>query len=90
MELPPGFEDPKRPNHVYKLHKALYGLSKLLEHGMNALRIFISRTVLKWAKLIVLSLLTKLIMIYLFAKYMSMTLYLAQLTKNFVESLVGS
>lgn len=21
-----GFEDPKFPNHVYKLHKALYGL----------------------------------------------------------------
>ena len=26
IEQPPGFEDPKYPNHVYKLDKALYGL----------------------------------------------------------------
>jgi hypothetical protein len=26
VEQPPGFEDPEFPNHVYKLHKALYGL----------------------------------------------------------------
>jgi hypothetical protein len=47
VEQPPGFEDPKLPNPVYKLRKALYGLSKLLEHGMNALRIFFSRMVLR-------------------------------------------
>jgi hypothetical protein len=26
VEQPPGFEDPKKPNHVYQFHKALYGL----------------------------------------------------------------
>jgi hypothetical protein len=26
VEQPPGFEDLKFPNHIYKLHKMLYGL----------------------------------------------------------------
>ena len=25
VEQPPGFEDLRNPNHVYRLHKALYG-----------------------------------------------------------------
>ena len=28
VEQPPGFEDDKKPNHVYKLRKALYGLKQ--------------------------------------------------------------
>ena len=34
VEKPPDFEDDKKPNHVYKLKKVLYGL-KHLEHGMR-------------------------------------------------------
>ena len=29
VEQPPGFEDYKFPNHIYKLKKALYGLKKV-------------------------------------------------------------
>jgi hypothetical protein len=39
VEQPPGFEDECYPDHVCKLSKALYGLSKSQEHGMNALEI---------------------------------------------------
>ena len=28
-EQPPGFEDDKKPNHVYKLKKVLYGLKQI-------------------------------------------------------------
>jgi hypothetical protein len=38
VEQPLGFESEEYPNHVYKLHKALYELlSKHQEHGMNVL-----------------------------------------------------
>ena len=36
VKQPLGFVNPKKPNHVYKLHKALMVLNKLLEHGINA------------------------------------------------------
>ena len=41
VKQPPGFEDSKHPNHVYKLDKALYGLKQAprawydKEHGMT-------------------------------------------------------
>jgi hypothetical protein len=28
VEQPPGFEDSKKPNHVYKVSKVLYGLKQ--------------------------------------------------------------
>ncbi|KAK1628292.1 hypothetical protein QYE76_002607 [Lolium multiflorum] len=38
---PPGFEDPCRPNHVYLLHKALYGLKKAPRAWYEFLRDFL-------------------------------------------------
>jgi hypothetical protein len=35
VEQPPGFEDDRYPDHAYHLSKALYGLSKPQEHGIN-------------------------------------------------------
>jgi hypothetical protein len=40
VEQPPGFEEPKRPNHVYKLSM---GLSKLHARGMEGLGIAFQR-----------------------------------------------
>jgi hypothetical protein len=40
VEKPPGFEDDRYPDHVYKLSKALYGLKQAPRACMNALEIF--------------------------------------------------
>jgi hypothetical protein len=41
VEQPPGFKDPKRPNHVYKLSKALYGLNQAPRAWYERLRDFL-------------------------------------------------
>jgi hypothetical protein len=41
VEQPPSFEDPKRPNHVYKLSKALYGLKQAPRAWYERLRDFL-------------------------------------------------
>jgi hypothetical protein len=41
VEQPPGFEDEKKPNHVYKLRKALYGLKQALRAWYERLRDFL-------------------------------------------------
>ena len=38
VEQPPGFEDPKHPNYVFKLHKALYGLKQAPRAWYECLR----------------------------------------------------
>ena len=41
VEQPPGFEDEKKPNHVYKLKKALYGLKQAPRAWYERLRDFL-------------------------------------------------
>jgi transposase InsO family protein len=41
VEQPPGFENPKKPNHVYKLFKALYGLKQAPHAWYERLRDFL-------------------------------------------------
>jgi hypothetical protein len=89
VEQPPGFEDDRYPDHVYKLSKALYGLKLAQEHGMNALEIFSFLMLSRLGKLILLSLLRLAMVISLYAKYMAMTLYLVLLIKSLVRSLAG-
>jgi len=41
VEQPPGFEDPRYPNHVYRLNKVLYGLKQAPRAWYERLRDFL-------------------------------------------------
>jgi hypothetical protein len=42
VEQPPGFEDPRYPNHSYRLSKVLYGLKQALRAWYERLRNFLN------------------------------------------------
>jgi hypothetical protein len=70
VEQPHGFEDDRYPDHVYRRST---DLSKPQEHGMNALEISLFLMLSRLGKLILLSLLRLVMVIFLYDKYMSMT-----------------
>jgi hypothetical protein len=51
IEQPPGFEDDKKPNHVYKLKKALYGLKRAPRAWYERLRDFLLSKGFKMGKI---------------------------------------
>jgi hypothetical protein len=74
VEQPPGFEDDRYPDHVYRLSKALYGLKQAPRAWYECLRdFFLFLMPSRLGKLILLSLLRFVMVICLYAKYMSMT-----------------
>ena len=48
VKQPPGFENPKFPNRVYKLQKALYGLKQAPRAWYDRLKTFCWLRALKW------------------------------------------
>jgi hypothetical protein len=89
VEEPPGFEDPTKPNHMYKLSKALYGLKQAPRAWYERLRDFLLSKSFKIGK-VDTTLFTKKIGIdifSLFVKFMLMILYLVQQMKIFVKNL---
>jgi hypothetical protein len=89
VEQPPGFEDDRYPDHVYKLFKALYGLKQAPRAWYECLRDFLIANTFKVGKADP-NLFTKTCEGDLFfAKYILMTLYLVLLTKSLVRSLAG-
>jgi hypothetical protein len=88
VEQPPGFKDDKKPNHVYKLKKALYDLKQAPRAWYERLRDFLLSKGFKMGK-VDTTLFTKKIMNDLFiVKYMLMTSSLDQPIKLIVKNLV--
>jgi hypothetical protein len=85
VEQPPGFEEMTGiPTTSTSSLRHSMDLSKL-----HALEIFLFLMLSRLGKLILLSLLRLVMVIFLYAKYMLMTLYLVLLIKSLVRSLAG-
>ena len=84
---PPGFEDPKNPDKVFRLNKALYGLKQAPRAWYDTLKEFFVKNGFTPGSLTLLSLLNLMMVNCLCAKYMLMILSLAVLTNVIVMNL---
>jgi hypothetical protein len=87
VEQPPSFKIKEYPNHVYKLHKTLYGFKQVPRVWYECIRDFLIKIVLGLVRPTLLSSLEKWVKIYLYAKFILMILYLVLLTNHFVINL---
>jgi hypothetical protein len=90
VEQSPGFEDPKFPNHVYKLHKVLNGLKQAPRAWYECLKDFLINNDFVMGKAdstLFTHKVDKDIFVY---QIYVVTLYLVLLIKSFVRNLVGS
>jgi hypothetical protein len=85
VEQPPRFKDDRYPDHVYKFSKALYGLKQAPRACMNALETSLFLMLSRSRKWILLFSLRHVMVIFLCANYMSMTLYSVLLIKSLEE-----
>jgi hypothetical protein len=73
VEQPPGFEDDRYPDHVYKLSKTLCGLKQAPRAWYECLRDFLTSNAFKVGKADPILSQRLVMVIFLFAKFMSMT-----------------
>jgi hypothetical protein len=90
VEQLPAFKSEEYHNHVYKLHKMLYRLKQVPRVWYKCLRDFPIDNDFMIGKVILHSSLEGLTKIYLYVKYILMTLPLILLTNLFVMSLAKS
>ena len=84
---PPGFEDPKNPDKVFKLNKALYGLKQAPRAWYDTLKELLMKKGFKPFHSTLLFSLNLMMVNCLCAKYMLMILSLAVLTNVIVMNL---
>jgi hypothetical protein len=71
VEEPPGFEDDKYPDYVFKLNKALYGFKQTPKAWYECVKGFLVANSFKIGKPILLYSRRLLMEIYLYAKYVT-------------------
>ena len=87
VEQPPGYEDDKKSNHVYKLKKALYGLKQAPRAWYERLRDFLLSKGFTMGKVDTTLFIKKIGKTCLCCRSMLMTSYLDQPIKIFVMNL---